>query len=490
MPDTLSFSDDGGVETITVTDEWSWDIVTNNTSWNHITKNGNQITVRVDKNTNTSSRSDWFTIKLGDEEKRVNIFQEGGPITLSVSSEKLEYRSSGGTQIITITTNGDWEIATSPASWGHLTKNGDQLTVRVDQNTSTISRNSHFTIRSGDKVKQINITQDAASALYLTVDGSSENRPKHFSYSGGYQYYSVNTNADNYQIWGLPSWCKIENKTSSGFRLVCESNPNYSNRDDYFKVMVEGLEIRINVYQEGKPNTTTSTSSYPSTKRRTNRFRGRDYYRFPTGGEWQSMIGFNAGVIGHYHSPVDVYNGTVNLFHGKGIHFEDNSSFAWDVNYIGGGLFSKTFFVGFGLGISGYQNKDIHKKDLSIPLYLHLKWYMAGNSAVSPYIATSQGAVLYLCQDVFQTDRIIAVHSRYDIGLHIRPDLDSKFGISIACEFGFAPYRITSRTNSYYRYLYKYDRYNSYSHEIKTQLLHNETFLLATYIGGYISIAF
>ena len=97
--------------------------------------------------------------------------------------------------------------------------------------------------------------------VYLKVDGAATDKSKYFSKSGGREYYSVNTSASTYETWGVPSWCRIENKTSSGFALVCERNTSRSSRSDYIKVKAAGKEIRIDIKQEASSGPTPSITS-------------------------------------------------------------------------------------------------------------------------------------------------------------------------------------------------------------------------------------
>ena len=93
---------------------------------------------------------------------------------------------------------------------------------------------------------------------FLTVDGSVTDKTKHFSESGGRETYYVKTSDSSYETWGVPSWCSIENKTSSSFTLVCNRNTSTSSRSDYMKVKAAGKEIRIDITQDA--------SSGPSAK--------------------------------------------------------------------------------------------------------------------------------------------------------------------------------------------------------------------------------
>lgn len=78
---------------------------------------------------------------------------------LSVSDDDIYMSSSGGSTDITISTDGDWEIEVGVASWGHLTKYSNSVTLRLDENNSSSSRTDYFVIKSGDYTKRINITQ-------------------------------------------------------------------------------------------------------------------------------------------------------------------------------------------------------------------------------------------------------------------------------------------------------------------------------------------
>lgn len=398
--DNLSFSSTGGSQSITISASETWNIGTNTASWGHLTKNGNQLSVRVDQNTKTSSRTDWFSVKAGNKEKRINITQSGSSTTLSVSSEELSFNSSGGSQTIVISANDTWNIGTNTASWGHLTKDGNLLRVTIDQNNNTSSRSDWFTIKSGNYEKRINITQSGQTTStisksaniktvsvyndidvdgkkgvsvhvsfningmkgkdarvvayfydsngkalvntngsygttgstsyvstgedikpgydntlysdleikipydelhlsgtysrtlrvdvviwdyttsnhteitrkenttftcipnisYLKIDGSVSDKTKYFGEAGGREYYSVSTSASSYETWGVPSWCSIENKTSTGFTLVCNRNTSTSSRSDYMKVKAAGQEIRIDIKQEASSGPTAKVN--------------------------------------------------------------------------------------------------------------------------------------------------------------------------------------------------------------------------------------
>lgn len=99
------------------------------------------------------------------EESEVQIY-------LTVSTENLQFDSDGGVEVINIGSNGSWSIGTQTESWGHLSKNGNQLQVRIDENPDHEERTDYFTVRAGDKEQRVNITQSGAKVLW-ELSGSS-----------------------------------------------------------------------------------------------------------------------------------------------------------------------------------------------------------------------------------------------------------------------------------------------------------------------------
>lgn len=104
-----------------------------------------------------------------------------------------------------------------------------------------------------------------------------------FPSEGGHANISVTTNATNYEISFLPSWCKVGSKYSSTFSIVCEPNQQNAGRSDWFKVKVGTKEVKITVLQEGKTNDFSSTPSKTSKVSKSKRARDRcfncPYYR-------------------------------------------------------------------------------------------------------------------------------------------------------------------------------------------------------------------
>lgn len=314
--ESLSFSSAGGSRTITVNSSSSWKIGTKTYDWGHLSTNGNTVTLRVDANTSTNSRTDYFTIKSGNLEKRINISQSGNTQTtskiatiksVSVSnnadvddekglSVKVSFDVSGmkehkgrvscyfydsnGNALID--NNNRYHTTGTPS----YVSSGEDIKPRYDNSTytefeikipyselhlvGTYSRTLSVDVivwdyNSGEgKVvarKDGTTFTCVPNISYLKVDGTTTDKSKYFGESGGREYYSVNTSASSYETWGIPSWCHVENKTSSGFTLVCERNSYQRSRNDYMIVKAAGKEIRIDIEQAASSGPTASITS-------------------------------------------------------------------------------------------------------------------------------------------------------------------------------------------------------------------------------------
>lgn len=83
---SLNFTSESSSRTINVTSNGIWSISLGAASWVHLTTSGDLLIVRVEKNNNQYSRTDYFKLKSGNEEKIVNIHQSGVCSSSSSSS--------------------------------------------------------------------------------------------------------------------------------------------------------------------------------------------------------------------------------------------------------------------------------------------------------------------------------------------------------------------------------------------------------------------
>ncbi len=86
------------------------------------------------------------------------------------------------------------------------------------------------------------------------------------------EIFNVTTNASNYQITHLPTWCRVVNKQANWFSLEIRENKSGSSRTDWFKVTAGDKEVRINITQSAVSNkavTQRTTSPNQNVQRET-----------------------------------------------------------------------------------------------------------------------------------------------------------------------------------------------------------------------------
>ena len=245
----VEFNANGGSRTIEIYTDGECKISTQPESWANATISGNSISLRVNENPGTK-RSDYFVIKSGSYEKRINISQAGKTAThLNASSDNISYSYSGGTRTITVSTDGEWQISTGTAGWGHTSISGNTITLRIDENTSSSSRTDYFVIKSGSKEKRINISQDGKPATRLSV--STENVS--FGKDGGRRTITVSTNGEWRIGVGTASWAHTS-ISGNTITLRVDENNSGDERTDYFTVVAGDKDVRINITQAGGPS--------------------------------------------------------------------------------------------------------------------------------------------------------------------------------------------------------------------------------------------
>lgn len=160
-PKQATFSADGGTREFYVSASGAWYISNGTFAWGHLTRDGNRLTLRVDANTSSSSRTDYFQLSLGNETARVDFTQEGAKAGLTVSASALNFSADKGAIAITVSSSADWRISVGTATWGHLSRSGNTLTVSVDENNTGKQRTDYFKLFAGGTEKTITITQTA-----------------------------------------------------------------------------------------------------------------------------------------------------------------------------------------------------------------------------------------------------------------------------------------------------------------------------------------
>ena len=91
----------------------------------------------------------------------------------SISSQYVSFGSDGGNRTFTVSSSAAWKISVNTANWGHLSRSGNTLYLRVDANNSSSSRTDYFTISSGSKSIRVDISQGKGNSLSVSSESLS-----------------------------------------------------------------------------------------------------------------------------------------------------------------------------------------------------------------------------------------------------------------------------------------------------------------------------
>lgn len=165
---------------------------------------------------------------------------------LSVIPSSITVESDGGSYSFRVKSSHSWRISTDTYDWGHIERNGDQLTLRVDENKSQESRTDYFEVSTGDITFRVNIDQKGSSIPYLNVSPTSINFPSY----GGESTLIIDTNTDWYISIDTKSWGHLT-KVGNKIILNIDDNPSRQERDDYFTITAGNLEETVYITQKG-----------------------------------------------------------------------------------------------------------------------------------------------------------------------------------------------------------------------------------------------
>lgn len=156
----LSLSGDGGYTNITVSSSENWRISRQPSSWAQLSTYGGGISVSVEENPYTSSRSTSFIVETETNKETVTINQSATSCYLNVSSQFSEFEKDGGRQTITIDSYPDWYISSYPnQNWVGVQKNGRNLVIGCNANSGEYKREARVTIKANNFEKTIYIKQ-------------------------------------------------------------------------------------------------------------------------------------------------------------------------------------------------------------------------------------------------------------------------------------------------------------------------------------------
>jgi hypothetical protein len=196
--------------TISCNDAWT---IASNQSWCTVqptsgTGNG-EVTVSVQENTIPDDRSAVLMVTSGSISKQTNLLQQKAT-TLNLSPSSIDAASIAGAYKLTISCNDAWTVA-SNQSWCTVQPTSgtgnSEVTVSVQENTTSNDRSAILTVTSGNISKQVNLLQQW---ITLTEFGNGITAASSFGGGNG-------TQSSPYLISDARHLKKLVDEYSSGY---------------------------------------------------------------------------------------------------------------------------------------------------------------------------------------------------------------------------------------------------------------------------------
>lgn len=243
----LSFSASGGTQSITVSSNRSWSLGATNSQMFSVSYYGNTITVRCYENTGTSSRNDYFIVRATDGSKsvRVNVSQNAAQTSLSVSKTSISCSASGTTEYITVYSSTAWQIEYASGTMYSVTRNGNTLTVKINANSTSTSRNDYFNVKTSDgrftqkislsQTGRITVQNSTPTSYQITQMRARINsvRVEHNVMKDGVRGMRIHVNFDCYNMRNFKGWCiawfyNADGTSMKNYSASAYANSNYN----------------------------------------------------------------------------------------------------------------------------------------------------------------------------------------------------------------------------------------------------------------------
>lgn len=251
-PESLTFSNDGGTQNISVVSNYTW-IASCDADWLSLStttgSGNNSISVTAKSNSSTSQRSANITITCEGATKVVTVIQASQALTVSPSAMTFDYFS--GSQNISVATEGQW-TANSNASWLTLSRSSGTgnaiVEAKVSTNNSTTERTAIVTITSAGVSKTISVTQHGKQATTFSVT------PMSLEFDCTKSSLDINVLANyGWAASSSASWLSISQTSGNGNATVSVevvANNTESAREGMITFTCEGITKTVYVVQK------------------------------------------------------------------------------------------------------------------------------------------------------------------------------------------------------------------------------------------------
>ena len=233
----------------------SWEIENNIISdWCQARKSSAEyLTIEVSENNDEAIRTSLFNLKATGENGKtatvsIMVYQTGTAEALQASDAALVFEAEAAKKSFTVISSNEQWIATPPAgaSWCKLTPDGDRLTVKLDKNTGTGSRQAEITLGSGNLTYAVKVMQLGSEKELLVAPERLE-----FDGDAGSKMIGVATNMGEWYFGNLSNdWLSITQKKNN-LEVAVKQNPsNIQPRQATIRIYTEkGGEKNVKITQ-------------------------------------------------------------------------------------------------------------------------------------------------------------------------------------------------------------------------------------------------
>lgn len=162
-------------------------------------------------------------------------------IMFYISQEEVSFDVSGGEQIISVTTDGDWECSYD-ADWLLVREQQNKIRIIADENSDPESRTTIIQVScNGNMRSMIKVTQDGVS---LEIGEENITVPS----MGEARQVSLSCNSSNYTIECIEDWIDVKKETDA-LIINVDRNYNMTERVGMIKLIQGSVEKSLLISQ-------------------------------------------------------------------------------------------------------------------------------------------------------------------------------------------------------------------------------------------------
>ena len=168
----ISFSNQIGEKTITVSTNCKEWIVTTPKPWVHLRQNGNEIAVQVDANPTGMERSSYILVDGGLAVQKVMVSQSAADVALDIANGEVVLPQAGGTTTVDMKTGGaSYDLTQNEQDeWLKVIRKKHSLKVISKPNYGVAERTVKLTVSVGGKNNEVVVKQPGVATFILACN--------------------------------------------------------------------------------------------------------------------------------------------------------------------------------------------------------------------------------------------------------------------------------------------------------------------------------